>query len=171
MPCLVIFFSLKSKCRVAFFSFLKKKSQHTGNMSSPHDLDGGIIASGDLDAIREAISNGANVDPVDDYGGFSALMWAALSNQVDVMQILLDNGANLRYVNGENRTAICYAAKFGHMDAVQYLVSRYTDMTHIAIDIKPALPDIVLEGHSNVIQYLMNLGVEWPSSITVVKRR
>ena len=55
-------------------------------------------AYGDLDAVRLLCDSGADTDPIDVHSSTNPLGYAARSGQVEVVEYLLDRGANRRPV-------------------------------------------------------------------------
>lgn len=78
---------------------------------------------GDLDAVKQTIAGGVNVNVQEAASGDTALMRAAGFNHLDVMRTLLDAGArpDVRRPNGT--TALYEAASEGHADAARMLVA------------------------------------------------
>lgn len=66
-----------------------------------------IIRSGDLTALKQKISAGADANAT--LNDFSALMVAALSGTPEEMQLLLDHGARINYANEDSLTALWMA--------------------------------------------------------------
>lgn len=89
---------------------------------------------GDLNAIRESLARGANVNaPVDDYTLLRPLRTAVVANQLDAARLLLDNGAD---VNDEymccmtSDTPLMKAIENNNAEMVELLLSRGADATY-----------------------------------------
>ena len=65
------------------------------------------VAKGDLDAVKKFIEYGADVN--EKSNGMTPLMVAARYNQVEIINFLLENGANAKTVNESGLTALKYA--------------------------------------------------------------
>lgn len=68
--------------------------------------------TGDLDAVKDALGEGANID-ARDYIGQSALHHAARSGHSEIMQYLADHGANTDAIDLDGRTPL-HVAVAGH---------------------------------------------------------
>lgn len=95
--------------------------------SSVPDLHS-AAASGDLQRVRELVASGASVDMQitdrwETYEGQTALMWAALHGRLEVVQFLLQNGANPSIPDASGQTARDYAEMSGDDTVVELLES------------------------------------------------
>lgn len=77
---------------------------------SPHQRLHYATAHGDLDGMREALANGANVDFRSLHMQDTPLHVAIMSKSVDAVHLLLDAGAELNIPNRDGRTALHEAA-------------------------------------------------------------
>ena len=92
--------------------------------SDNHISDTLIVAArvGNVAGVRAAIAAGANVNACASWEGCdTALALAAARGHLDVVKILVDNGALL---NKRSPTPLYIAADFGHVDVVKYLRSK-----------------------------------------------
>ena len=65
-----------------------------------------------------------DLDVPDSYG-YTPIFYAAMANNVDGAEILVDNGCNINLVAGElNRSPLHVAAIFGAKDMVRFLLQR-----------------------------------------------
>lgn len=69
-----------------------------------------------------------------DSAGDTPLSLAAQQNQLTVVELLVEAGANIEIRGSEGRTACNWAAKLRHPAVVQYLVSRGADFEHRPVD-------------------------------------
>jgi len=78
---------------------------------------------GDLDTVKELIKT-TSVDGYVDSANWTPLLWAALYGYKDIVQLLLENGANIDHQNNDGQTALNLAAMRRHRDVVQLLLDR-----------------------------------------------
>ena len=99
----------------------------------------------------------------EDYGE-TLLMFASSVGYVEVMQLLLDAGAEVNAVArgalSEKGTALHYAVYEGHTDAIKLLVERGAAMNAAAAGNWTALLLAVQEGHYEVVDYLLSKGAD-----------
>lgn len=80
------------------------------------------VRADDLETVRSRISRGVDVEVRDEHG-WTALCWAAATGNVEMVQTLLDAGANHRVVGADGRTPYEVALGAGHVAAAQVLAS------------------------------------------------
>ncbi|MBU2950314.1 ankyrin repeat domain-containing protein [Tamlana agarivorans] len=73
------------------------------------------IAVGDIETVRKLIERGADVNAKSN--GMTPVMYAAKFNRVEILQLLIDNGANLKAKCAKGKTAATYAELHGASDA------------------------------------------------------
>jgi len=78
------------------------------------------VAKGDLDAVKKFIEYGADVN--EKSNGLTPLMIAARYNQVEIIDLLLKNGANVKVINDSGLTALKYAKLSNALEAEQAIV-------------------------------------------------
>lgn len=77
------------------------------------------ISKGDIETVKKFIEYGANVNQISE--DMSPLMVAARSNKVEIMKILLANGARPNDKNERGYTALKYAQLSNASDAIALL--------------------------------------------------
>ena len=77
-------------------------------------------AMGRLDAVQEALKEGADIHFEDDL----ALRCASYTDSLPVLKFLAENGANIQAMNNE---ALLYAARHGDVDMTEYLLGKGAD--------------------------------------------
>jgi ankyrin repeat protein len=69
-------------------------------------------AQGNIEAIKQHISAGTDLNAKEPAGGSTLLMVAALYGQTEAARLLIENGANLNARNNDGATALHAAAFF-----------------------------------------------------------
>ena len=90
--------------------------------------------AGDVDAVRRAIGDGAEVDAVSPDGAPLVLMAAALGH-LDILVALLDAGAQINAAHAANGSTALHAAAFlGHAEVAELLLARGSDVDALSQD-------------------------------------
>lgn len=104
----------------------------TGNSSESQkpqqDIHGAVIA-GNLEAVKQHIAAGSNLNEPDPFGGSSPLITASLFGKEDIVKALLDAGVQVNFKNNEGSTALHTAAFFCEKEIVQLLLANGADKT------------------------------------------
>ncbi|SHI60588.1 ankyrin repeat domain-containing protein [Flavobacterium terrae] len=77
------------------------------------------IIKGDLEAVKKFVEYGVDVNETSN--GMTPLMFAARFNRVDIIEILLKNGADKKTKDDKGYTALKYAEQSRANDAIQAL--------------------------------------------------
>lgn len=100
----------------------------SGEKPSQADLDAELleaIRSDNMAQIEELIHDGANVN-TESGNGFSVLALAASKGNSEIVQLLIDNGADLNYEHGNDPLAV--AARFEQLEIVKILLDAGADV-------------------------------------------
>lgn len=92
------------------------------------DLQTAVI-SGNLEAVREHISRGSDLDKKDAFSGSSPLITAATFDKPKIARVLIDAGADLSVKNNDGATALHAAAFFCRVEIVQLLIDAGADQS------------------------------------------
>ncbi|MDB4664824.1 CotH kinase family protein [Verrucomicrobia bacterium] len=84
--------------------------------------------SGDLLAIQGALDEGADLHALDDKG-LHSVAWSALGGQVEALELLVKNGADVNRTNRDQSRAIHGAAFLGRANIVEWMIAHDTDVT------------------------------------------
>lgn len=95
------------------------------------------------------------------YSGDNALHWGAIQGNLEVVKILMSNGADVNIKDSENNTALHHAAARGHNQTVSYLLDNGARM-----DVKGSLGMTPLEialnnGHKNTALIFSEKYIKW----------
>ena len=110
--------ALVAFANVSFANNVKPLSVSKELIYTPSPLCNAII-KGDIVAVQKFIEYGADVN--DNLNGLSALMLAARYNRVEIIKLLLDNGAKRNALDEHGRSALYYAEASKSTDAIAVL--------------------------------------------------
>ncbi len=131
--------------------------------------DGALIRSvldGDVEATRAELGAGADSNALDP-NGISALMLAAASGNVALVDLLLRSGAAVdRASAASGRTALSFAAEAGHAAVTEALLAAGANVDHrgpadLGFEaVAPAISLAALAGRAEVVALLMRRGAD-----------
>ncbi|MHA2142869.1 MAG: ankyrin repeat domain-containing protein [Candidatus Thorarchaeota archaeon] len=114
---------------------------------------------GDLEGVRSAITNGADVEVIDGRG-MKAIHWAALRGHKDIVGLLLENGADANGKNSADWTPIMHASMEGHIEIVKMLLDKSADINAQTFVAGTALMFASGNGHKEVVKLLLSAGAD-----------
>ncbi|KAJ6168864.1 hypothetical protein N7497_001707 [Penicillium chrysogenum] len=124
---------------------------------------------GMLDLIRSLVSNGARVNDENDKGTdslYAACMAGNLDSVklllelgADIVQCLLDAGADVEFFDEHYGNSVQTAASAGHEDVLRLLVEAGVDVNATTADRGTALVSAAQNGHTEIVRLLFELGV------------
>jgi len=92
------------------------------------DIHGAVI-TGNLEAVKQHIEAGTDINQKEDMSGSTPLMTAATFNKPDIAKVLINANADLSVKNNDGGTALHTAAFFGRIEIVQLLIDAKADKT------------------------------------------
>lgn len=101
--------------------------------ASPHDLSDAVL-QGDVEKAQQLIAAGADLEVLDDRtnpNGRYPLNWAAWNNNVEMIEVLLDAGADVSKPNRTGFTPLHHAIENGSTEAAELLVERGADLSAV----------------------------------------
>ena len=84
---------------------------------------------GNVEAVRQHIEAGSNLDEKEPTGGSSPLITAIVFGKTEVAKILIEAGANVNFINNESSTPLHTAAFFCHIEIIEMLFEHSADKT------------------------------------------
>jgi len=92
------------------------------------DLHSAVVL-GDLEAIRQHIKAGSDLNVLEPSRASTPLITAAALGKTEAAKILIDAGADLNYQNNDGSTALHTAAFFCRIEIVEALLEKGADKT------------------------------------------
>ncbi len=87
------------------------------------------IISDNIEALKQHIAAGSNINEKDPLGGSSPLISAGLFGKTEMAKLLIDAGADLNFQNNDGSTALHTAAFFCRPEIVRMLLDKNADKT------------------------------------------
>ena len=133
---------------------LYKEKPNCLNEVNEHGFSPLILAcyKGNTNVARFLIEKKSNLDYVSDEG--TALMAAVVRGKTDLVQLLLENGANPNLTNLQGTTALMYATQFKNVELVKLLLQHKADKTLVNKDQKTAFEIAVFSNNEEIINLL-----------------
>jgi len=138
-----------------------------------------VARTGNIDAAKVLLEAGADINAQEDWGGQTAVMWAAARSNAEMVRFLAANGADLdlrgvvrqwpRKVITEPRpkdmnkggfTALLYAAREGCLDCARALIEAGADPDLADPERVTPLNMALLNLHYDVAAYLIEAGAD-----------
>ncbi len=87
------------------------------------------VITGNMEALKQHIAAGSNLNEKDPIGGSSPLISACLFGKPAMAKVLIDAGADINFQNNDGSTPVLTAAFFCRPDIVQLLLKKGADKT------------------------------------------
>jgi hypothetical protein len=87
------------------------------------------VVTGNLEALKQHIAAGSDLNEKDPFGGSSPLISAAVFGKTEAAKLLLDADADIDFQNNDGSTALHSAAFFCRPEIVQMLLDKGADKT------------------------------------------
>ena len=85
------------------------------------------VITDNLEALKQHIAAGSNINEKDPFGGSSPLISAAVFGKPDAAKILIDAGADINFQNNDGSTALLTSAFFCRTEIVKMLLDKKAD--------------------------------------------
>jgi len=110
---------------------------------------------GQREVCRNLIDAGGDVNDTDRGNGTTALFKAAQNGHIDVVELLLESGANKYKARNNGRAPLFMATENGLIDVVEYLVEKGADKDNARNDGCTPLFIATQKGLLDVVEYLV----------------
>jgi ankyrin repeat protein/L-ascorbate metabolism protein UlaG (beta-lactamase superfamily) len=116
--------------------------------------------SGDTAKVRELLKEHADLLEARTPAGSTPLHTASRAGMLEVVEFLVEAGAEVDAGDNENTTPLGLAALEGHPDVVRYLVSRGADALAADDNGATALHWAAYNGHLEIVKMMVGLGAD-----------
>lgn len=116
------------------------------------------VESGDLDKVRMMVEKGMNVDQRLTVYNMTALTIAARHDHLNLVEFLVENGADINHDDGE--TALMIASRQGRLDIVKFLIERGADIDYKEEFGNTALSAATVYGRLDIMKFLIEHGAD-----------
>ncbi|KAF4758362.1 hypothetical protein FOZ63_009137, partial [Perkinsus olseni] len=125
-----------------------------------------LAKNGELEAIQNAACQGCNLDRTHPKTGFAPLYYAAERGNIEIMKLLLENGADPNRSEPTTFTALYAAINKGQNEAVKLLLEWQADPNQVVGNVDPAkrsfgtspLAAAIKKGSSGLVDLLLDTG-------------
>jgi ankyrin repeat protein len=107
---------------------------------------------GHFEIVKALLQKKATVN-LQTNSGLSALHLAI--RNIEIVEILIENGANVNMISETYGTPILQAAIYGHLEVVQYLIEKKADINLSTNNGKTPLMSAVEQGHFEIVKALL----------------
>jgi hypothetical protein len=112
--------------------------------------------SGNLKRIKELVEGGANID-INDHVGVTPLMLASLHGEFEIVEYLVEHGANVAHTDSRQGMAALHCASIAdNLSSVKYLLEHGASITQRSDDGTTGLLSAAECGSLAVIEYLLS---------------
>lgn len=113
---------------------------------------------GNLEELRSALdSPETNINDVDKHGA-TALMYAVRRGRKDIVELLIDKGADPHIITWGDKTALREAVKGGHKEIIKLLLATNSEFKKRSMGC--ALIEAAEKGHKDIVELLINQGAD-----------
>lgn len=85
------------------------------------------VVTENVDALKQHIAAGSNLNEPDPFGGSSPLISAAVFGKTEAAKLLIEAGADINFQNNDGSTALISAAYFCRPEIVKILLDKGAD--------------------------------------------
>lgn len=117
------------------------------------------VQRGDMETTRSVLTENALYVDVPDIYGSSVLMTASKLNKLDLVELLLDLGADVEFKNGSGKTSLMVACYHGNLECARALINRGASWLTLDLSGFSALHYAVDGGQVSVVKYALSDGV------------
>lgn len=117
-------------------------------------------ADGRAESVSAAVDKNPHVVRSKDSSGYTPLHHAAIGGHSDVVEVLLEKGAQINMTGGRGETALYLAASKGNAAVVELLATNGADVNRASSDGKTPLHKAAMAGHADTVITLLEAGAD-----------
>jgi uncharacterized protein len=115
---------------ISFVFVLSACGQKDAKVKGAPDIDlHTAVVSDNMEAVKQHIKAGSDLNMKDPFGGSSPLISAAVFGKTEMARVLLDAGVDINFQNNDGSTALHTAAFFCRPEIVKMLLEKKADKT------------------------------------------
>ncbi|KAL7938651.1 hypothetical protein V8C35DRAFT_288776 [Trichoderma chlorosporum] len=118
------------------------------------------FAMGRIDVVKLLISYGAAVDPKDDVQRTTPLLSVSFRDHMDLISLLLENGADVNYTDMTDESPLLSAIYGGNEDVIKLLLDHGADTEYTTIDGTSPLSWALQINSTSLIKLLLENGAD-----------
>lgn len=127
---LLVILLITSACAQTEKNTAIKSTTETKETTSKPSMDiHAAVLSGNLEAVKQHIKAGSDINQKEPMSGSTPLMTAVTFNKPEIAKALINANADLSVKNNDGGTALHSAAFFGRIEIVQMLIDAKADKT------------------------------------------
>jgi ankyrin repeat protein len=92
------------------------------------DINSAVVTD-NIEAVKQHIAAGSNINEKDPFGGSSPLISASVFGKTEIAKVLIEGGADLDIQNNDGSTALHSAAFFCRPEIIDMLLDKGADKT------------------------------------------
>ncbi|KAL3071451.1 hypothetical protein niasHS_016735 [Heterodera schachtii] len=147
------------------FELCKLLLDNGANANQTDGIDHGITplhiacGQGALKNVKFFVEQcGGDIEFANSYG-YSAIFYAVMEEQFDVVQYLVSKGTRIDQINHKGRSPLIAACLFGHLQIVKFLVENGgADIEIVASDGLTAVRAAIIKNRFEILEYLLEKG-------------
>jgi ankyrin repeat protein len=115
---------------------------------------------GNLEAIRQHIEAGSDLNEKDPMYGNTPIIIATVFGQIGALKALIEGGADMNYKNNEGSTPLITAAVFNRIEVSKVLIEAGADMNSKNNEGSTALHTAALLCRTEIVEVLLDNGAD-----------
>ena len=116
--------------------------------------------AGNLERVKKALDNGAKIDAQSEFFSESALHIASSKGFLEIVEFLVDQGADILLLNATDFTPIHLAARDGRLSVVEFLLNKAEQIPERLLNDMMHVGQMSVDGDPRIVQMLEDYRVK-----------